>query len=129
MMRQPLFFLLIGGMQYLLDATLFGFLLSAGLGITISNVLSRGLAAAIGFLANRYLTFGKQSDTFVSFSGSLVRFVILWITMTAISTALMLAISRAWDADLTTQVISKLLVEAVLAVVSFLFSKYWVFRD
>jgi putative flippase GtrA len=129
MMRQPLLFLLVGGMQYLLDASIFGLLLSGGLGITASNVLSRGSAAAMGFLANRYLTFNKQSDSIASFSGSLFRFVIMWLTFTAISTALMLAISMAWETDLTSQVISKLLVEAALAVTSFLLSKYWVFRD
>lgn len=128
-MRQPLLFVLVGGLQYLLDATLFGVLLSVGLGIPAANVLSRATAAAGGFLANRYLTFGKRSDTVASFAGSLLRFITLWVVMTFISTSLILAVTHNWGAELGTQVAGKLVVEAVLAVISFLISKYWVFRN
>ncbi len=128
-MRQPLLFLLVGGMQYLLDASLFAILLGSGVAVVPANVLARGSAAALGFLANRYFTFSKKSDTFTSFSGSLLRFLAMWLTLTAISTGLMLAVSHTWAGDFNIQIIAKLLVEAALAIVSFLFSKYWVFRD
>lgn len=128
-MRQPILFVLVGGLQYLLDATLFGVLLSAGLAIPAANITSRASAAAIGFLANRYLTFNKRSDTVTSFAGSLLRFIALWLAMTIISTGLILAIANFWGAELSIQVAGKLIVEAVLAVISFLISKYWVFRN
>jgi putative flippase GtrA len=128
-MRQPLMFVLVGGLQYLLDAALFGVFLSAGLSIPTANVLSRASAATGGFLANRYLTFSKRADTVASFTGSLLRFITLWLTMTFISTGLMLAVSHLWGAELGIQMIGKLLVEAILAIISFVISKYWVYRN
>jgi putative flippase GtrA len=128
MLRQPLMFVLVGGAQYLLDATLYGLLLSAGLGIAPANVLARGSAAAGGFVANRYLTFGQRNDTRARFAGSLLRFIVLWLVLTAVSTGLMLAISACCGTELGVQVAGKLLVEAVLAVISFVASKFWVFR-
>jgi putative flippase GtrA len=116
-------------MQYLLDAALYGILLSVGMSIPLANVLSRGAAASGGFLANRYLTFSKRSDTLASFRASLMRFVILWILMTVISTGLMILLSRVWGSELDVLVVGKLIVEAVLAVISFLISKFWVYRD
>jgi putative flippase GtrA len=129
MLRQPLMFLLVGGLQYLLDAALFALLLSTGLAIPAANVIARASAATVGFLANRYLTFGKRADNTADFTSSLLRFIALWLVLTALSTGLMLLVSHFWGADIRTQVASKLMVEAVLAVLSFLFSKYWVFRQ
>jgi putative flippase GtrA len=128
-MRQPLLFLLVGGLQYVLDAVLFTVFLSLGLAIAPSNVLSRASAAACGFLANRYLTFGQRSDTFNRFSSSLVRFVVLWLCMTILSSVMLLLARQGWGNQLDIQVTAKLLVEALLAVLSYLASKYWVFRN
>lgn len=128
-MRQPLWFLLVGGLQYALDATLFVALLGLGLATVPANVASRASAAVLGFLANRYLTFGQRSDTFSRFGSSLVRFVLLWLGMTALSSTLLVLVKQGWGAQLETQVVAKLMVEALLAVSSFLLSKYWVFRD
>lgn len=128
-MRQPLLYVLVGGLQYVLDASLFGVLLGFGLAVPAANVLSRASAAVGGFLANRYLTFAKRSDTVAHFTGSLLRFVTLWLTMTFISTGLIMAVSHYWGAEWSIQVAGKLLIEAVLAVISFLISKYWVFRN
>lgn len=128
-MRQPLLFLLVGGLQYLLDAALFGILLSLGLSTLPANVMSRATAAAGGFLANRYITFSKRSDNFNSFSSSLSRFVGLWLLMTILSTTLIVLLKHWWGDAVEIQVAGKLAVEALLAVLSFLLSKYWVFRD
>ena len=128
-MRQPVLFVMVGGMQYLLDAALYGILLSVGLSIPLANVLSRGAAASGGFLANRYLTFSKRSDTLSSFRASLLRFAILWILMTVISTGVMILLSYVWGTELDVLVAGKLIVEAVLAIISFLISKFWVYRD
>ncbi len=128
-MRQPLLFLLVGGLQYVLDAALFTVLLSLGVTTVPANVLSRASAAAGGFLANRYLTFGQRSDTFNRFSSSLARFVVLWLCLTLLSTVLLVLVRQGWGNQLEFQVTAKLLVEALLAVISFLASKYWVFRN
>lgn len=128
-MRQPLLFLLVGGLQYLLDAALFGIFLSLGLATTPANVLSRGAAAVGGFFANRYITFSTRADNLNRFSSSLLRFAGLWLLMTLLSTSLILLLKQQWGTAVEIQVAGKLLVEAVLAIISFLLSKYWVFRD
>jgi putative flippase GtrA len=127
--RQPLLFVLVGGLQYLLDAALFGLLLSFGLSTASANVLSRGTAAAGGFLVNRYLTFSTRSDNLDRFSSSLLRFLGLWVVMTLLSTLLIMLLKHGWGDAVKLQLAGKLLVEALLAVISFLVSKYWVFRD
>jgi hypothetical protein len=49
--------------------------------------------------------------------------------MTLLSTLLIILLKSGWGDAVNLQVAGKLLVEAVLAVISFLVSKYWVFRD
>jgi putative flippase GtrA len=127
-MRQPLFFLIVGGIQYLLDAGLFALMISNGVATPPANVTSRASAAAIGFLLNRYLTFGQRDETLRRFGNSLIRFLILFAAMTLISTLAVLWLERVWGNDNTSRIIAKLLVEAVLAVASFLVSRFWVFR-
>lgn len=128
-MRQPLLYLLVGGLQYVLDAALFGIFLSLGLATVPANVLSRAMTAACGFVANRYVTFGKRTDNINSFSSSMLRFSGLWLVVTVLSTTLIMLLKQGWGEAVEIQVAGKLLVEAVLAVISFLVSKYWVFRD
>lgn len=128
-MRQPILFVLVGGFQYLLDAALFGIFITTGLGTLPSNITSRATAAATGFLLNRYLTFGKRDDTVQLFSASLIRFLIFFAVMTALSTGLILLLEQlAGDSD-TQRIIYKFSVEAVLAVISFFLSRNWVFRN
>lgn len=128
-MRQPLLYLLVGGLQYVLDAALFGIFLSQGLATVPANVVSRAMVAAGGFVANRYVTFGKRTDNINSFSSSMLRFSGLWLVVTVLSTTLIMLLKQGWGEAVEIQVAGKLLVEAVLAVISFLVSKYWVFRD
>lgn len=128
-MRQPVLFVLVGGFQYLLDAALFGILITSGLGTIPSNITSRATAAATGFLLNRYVTFSRRNDTVQLFSASLVRFVVFFAIMTIVSTGLIQLLGHlAGDSD-TQRIVYKLAVEAVLAVVSFFLSRNWVFRS
>ena len=127
-MRQPVLFVLVGGFQYLLDAALFAILITSGLGTIPANISARATAAASGFLLNRYLTFSRRNDTVQLFSASLVRFVVFFAVMTALSTGLIELLGRMAGDSETQRIIYKLGVEAVLAVVSFFFSRNWVFR-
>jgi putative flippase GtrA len=128
-MRQPVLFVIVGGFQYLLDAALFSVLITTGLGTLPANITSRATAAATGFLLNRYLTFSQRQDTVRRFSASLIRFVVFFAVMTALSTALILLLERlAGDSD-SQRIIYKFAVEAVLAVISFFLSRNWVFRN
>jgi len=49
--------------------------------------------------------------------------------MTVASTAAMLWAEVSWGDETSRRIIAKLLVEAVLAVISYLVSRYWVFRN
>ena len=127
-MRQPILFLLVGGLQYLLDTALFGLLLSVGLATMPANIISRASAAVIGFVLNRYLTFQQTNDTLQRAAGSLLRFIILFAVMTLLSTVSLMLL-KSWNGgEWGQQIIHKLSVEAILAILSFLASKYWVFR-
>lgn len=128
-MRQPVLFVLVGGFQYLLDAALFGILITSGLGTIPSNITSRATAAATGFLLNRYVTFSRRNDTVQLFSASLVRFVVFFVIMTIVSTGLIQLLGRLAGDSETQRIFYKLGVEAVLAVVSFFLSRNWVFRS
>jgi putative flippase GtrA len=128
-MRQPLLFLVVGGVQYLLDAGLYAALISGGGATLPANIGSRASAAGVGFLLNRYLTFGQRNETLGRFGRSLLRFLLLFAVMTVLSSLALLGLEAAWGAETTRRVAAKLLVEALLAVVSFLASRYWVYRD
>lgn len=123
-----MFFVLVGGFQYLLDAALFGVFITSGLGTIPANITSRTIAAVTGFLLNRYVTFSRREDTARMFSASLVRFVLFWAFMTVLSTGLIEMLGRMAGDSEVQQIVYKLGVEAVLAVISFLVSRNWVFR-
>jgi putative flippase GtrA len=127
-MRQPLFYLLVGGIQYVIDAGLYAVLISNGVPTLPANITSRASAAGIGFLLNRYVTFGQRNESLKRFSSSLFRFLVLFAIMTLISSLAVLWLQAVWGNDTTSRIIAKMGVEALLAVASFLVSRYWVFR-
>lgn len=128
-MRQPLFFLIVGGVQYLVDAGLYAVMISNGITTLPANITSRASAASMGFLLNRYWTFGQRNESLKRFVRSLLRFLILFAAMTLISTLAILWLETVLGNDNTSRIIAKLLVEALLAIASFLVSRFWVFRS
>jgi len=132
MMRQPLLFIIAGAFQYLFDTAVYGLLVAAGLPSTPANILSRSSAALLGFGFNRYITFARSEpaeESWSRFGGSLARFVVLWIALTAISSLLLLMAQVLFGGGLAEKVIHKLVIEGVLAVISFFISRHWVFRQ
>jgi putative flippase GtrA len=127
-MRQPLLFGFVGGLQYLIDGALYAALIAAGLATLPANLTSRASAAGLGFVLNRYFTFGQRDETLGRLWRSLLRFVLLWAGLTLLSTLAVLALEALWGADTGQRIMAKLLVEAVLAVASFLLSRFWVYR-
>ena len=128
-MRQPVLFVIAGGLQYLFDTLVYGLLIASGVPVALANVFSRGSAALLGFGFNRYITFAQAGESWSRFTGSLGRFAVLWLTMTIVSSLLLLAAQFLLGGGLAEKVIYKMAVEAVLAVVSFFVSKRWVFRQ
>jgi putative flippase GtrA len=128
LLRQPPLFLLAGLLQYILDSTAFSLLIYLGIPTTSANVLSRAAAAVFGFGFNRYVTFGQREETMRRLAGSLFRYIVLWLVLTSASTLLILALARSFGDEVGERIVYKLSVEAVLAVISFLASRYWVHR-
>lgn len=128
-MRQPLLFVMVGGLQYLLDATLFGLLMAAGVPTAPGNVAARVSAAVVGFVLNRYVTFDKRGGSWRVVGASLGRFVALFIGLTALSTLSLLALESVLGDSLGNKLGYKLSTEAVLAVISFFLSRHWVYRS
>ncbi len=122
--RQGKLFLAMGILQWLVDWLVTVLLSQAGLSLELANVLGRVTGAMLGFWLNGWFTFARPGA--VLGGSQLLRFLCLWLVLTAVSTAAMSAIGhhsglqRAW--------LAKPLVEAGLAVISFFLSRHWVYR-
>ncbi len=123
--RQGFAFLLVGGAQLLLDWLVFVLVSSLGVPAIVANVCGRSTGASLGFWLNGQVTF--RNDQQPALAGRpLRRFLIMWITLTAISSLAMGGFDH-W-AGLQYAWLAKPVVEAILAVVSFFVSRHWVYR-
>lgn len=115
-------FLAVGGVQFAFDAGLFILLTYWGMAPSWTNLLTRFSAAMLGFLLNGKLTFRQSRLT----REQLFRYVLLWISLTLLSTVAVVLIGHAggiraaWGA--------KIFVEILLAVLSYVLMRRWVFR-
>ena len=97
-----------------------------------SHPLSRAMAAVLGLLLNSTITFGQRGQSRRLPPPSMIaRYVVMWVSMTLLSTLL---ISMLHDlrppglAPASWIAVSKIGVEALLFLLSFLVSRYWVYR-
>jgi len=118
---QALLFLVAGGIQFGVDAGLFVLLTWLGMVPAWANIAARLSAACVGFFLNGRLTFGHRSLDRAQFA----RYIATWMLLTAASTATVASVATV--AGLEWAWLAKLLVEAVLAVASFLLMRNWVF--
>jgi putative flippase GtrA len=124
--RQLLGYGLVGGLQLLADWLCFVALTSVGAAVVPSNLAGRVLGASMGFWLNGRFTFAAKGAPPRLGGGPLRRFVVFWLAMTALSTLAvhqldaLQGLHGAW--------LGKPLVEAVLAVISFIAAKYWIYR-
>lgn len=123
-LRDGLHFLVIGAIQLAVDSAVYIALTKAGIVPLPANLCGRIAGAALGFWLNGRITFLHHTQPVLHVRAA--RYVLLWVTLTAISTlALMLIVhygglARSWWA--------KPLIEAVLGLTSFLVSRHWVYR-
>lgn len=123
--RQGVSFLLVGGCLVVADWAVFVLLSAAGVSPPVANVMGRLVGAMLGFWANGRITFGTPGQARLG-RHRLLRFAIVWSLLTALSTYLVtvvadyLGLQMAW--------LAKPLVEAGLAMVSFVLSRHWVYR-
>lgn len=125
--RQFSLFTLIGALQYVLDGLLLFLLMSMGMNIVNSNLISRGVVGIGGFFANRYITF---RGTRVHFWPSLFRFLLAWALMSILSTIGVLVAIKLFLQGAptpTSGLVIKMLVEIAVFLVAFLTQKFFIF--
>ena len=127
--RQVLLFVVVGGVQVAVDVLVFAAIFIVADAPVVGNVVSRATAAVIGFTLNRRYTF--DAWRIGEAGGQGLRYIALWLALTALSTLLVamanaalegVAHGREW------MLVLKLLIEATLALLSFLGMRYAVFR-
>lgn len=125
LLRQGLSYGVIGGSALLLDWGCFVALTAAGMATVPANLIGRVLGAGIGFWFNGTVTFKDAGGTRVGWP-QMRRFFLAWVTMTAMSTLAMYSIDKmlalhwAW--------VAKPFVDALLAAMGFLVSRYWIYK-
>jgi putative flippase GtrA len=116
---------LVGGVQLLADWLLFVVLTGLGLGVVPGNVLARMAGACLGFWLNGRYTFSRDGQPRLG-GRRLLRFVATWAALTLLSTLAVQQLDQAQG--LQAAWLGKPLVDAALAGVGFLVSKYWIYR-
>lgn len=124
LLRQSRSYLVIGGLQWLLDWAVMVALSHVGMPVRQANVAGRVCGALLGYWMNGKITFAGE-DTAVG-RVQLQRFALMWIGTTIVSTW---AIGQVDDVlGLRWAWLAKPLVELALAAVGFILSRHWVYR-
>ncbi len=122
--RQGGHYVVIGGVQWLLDWAVMVALSALGLPVEVANVSGRVCGAAVGFWLNGRITFaGEHTEVGPR---QLRRFVTLWLCTTTASTIAMHYIDAT--AGLASAWLAKPLVDLTLGLTGFLVSRHWVYR-
>ena len=122
--RDGVGFSLIGALQVALDSGIYILLTTLGLSTPPSNVCGRVAGALLGFWLNGRLTFAHHEQPHLPWR--LLRYVVLWLVLTTLSTATLSVI--AVQAGLHQTWWAKPLIELALGMTSFLVCRHWVYR-
>lgn len=122
--RQGRHYLMIGGVQWLLDWGVMVLLSYLGMPIEAANICGRVSGATLGFWLNGKFTFASD-DTRIG-GTQLRRFVLMWLCTTAVSTFAMGQIDAVFG--LQWAWLAKPAVELMLGVFGFLLSRHWVYK-
>lgn len=125
MTRQLLLFLLIGGLQVLVDWTVFVLTTHLGLSLVTGNLAGRVSGALLGFWLNGRYTFAHGGQPRLD-GVHVRRFIIAWLLMTTLSTLLLWAVEQRFD--LQAAWLAKPAVEALMALIGFVVWRQWVYR-
>lgn len=123
-LRQGRYFVAIGVLQWLLDWAVMVSLSHAGLGLPFANVAGRVSGALLGFWLNGSITFARDGSR--PNGRHFARYLILWLANAALSTLSLVAIGNVFG--LHGAWLAKPAVDGMLALSSFLASRYWVYR-
>ena len=122
--RQSRHYLVIGGIQWLVDWGVMVALSHFGMRIGPANVAGRISGALLGYWANGKLTFAGD-DTAIGRT-QLLRFLAMWLVTTAISTWAMAHIDEIFGRGWAW--LAKPGIEVVLGVLGFVLSRHWVYK-
>lgn len=125
LLRQGTSFVIVGLIQLMLDWAVFSALYALGVAVTPANIVGRISGAALGFWLNGVTTF-RGGDGARLGSQRLARFALVWLALTGVSSLAMRAVAdQLGDAA---PYLAKPLVEAVLALVSFVLARHYIYR-
>ncbi|WP_058833676.1 GtrA family protein [Luteimonas abyssi] len=122
--RQSRSYLIIGGVQWLLDWAVMVGLSHLGLPVRHANIVGRICGALLGFWMNGRFTFAGEGTAVGRVQ--LQRFLVMWVTTTLVSTWAIgqiddyLGLKWAW--------LAKPLVEIALGLIGFVISRQWIYR-
>lgn len=123
LLKQSMGYSLVGGAQFLLDWGVLVGLTALGMPASPANVVGRFAGAALGYWANGRVTF---PDSRSSSRRRVLRFALLWLLMTILSTFAIHTIAA--HGSLAKVWLLKPLVEGALAVLTFFACRHWVYR-
>jgi len=123
--RQGMSFVLIGCGLIVADWLAFVALTAVGVEPPLANVIGRIVGAILGFWANGRVTFGTVAGSGLR-RHHFVRYSLLWLALTVLSTYMVVIVSNYLGLHMAW--LAKPLVEAVLALLSFVASRHWVYR-
>ena len=122
--RQGSRYLVVGGLQWLLDWAVMVALSHLGMAVAAANVSGRVSGALLGYWLNGKVTFADGGV--VLGPTQFRRFAVMWLCTTAASTLAVAGIDGALG--LTYAWLAKPLVEILLGVVGFVASRHWVYK-
>ena len=122
--RQGGHYILIGLLQYVVDWGVMVGLSHLGVAVWQAVVAGRVVGAALGFWLNGRITFAGEQNAVGR--RQLGRFALLWLATTVVSSWAIDSIAEV--AGLKWAWLAKPAVELVLAGMSFLVSRHWVYR-
>ena len=122
--RQGRHYLLIGGVQWLLDWGVMVLLSHLGLAIEPANICGRISGAMLGFWLNGKLTFAAD-DTHVGRHAAM-RFLVMWIALTVLNTWIVAHLDDAFGLRMAQ--LLKPGADLLSGGIGFLLSRHWVYR-
>jgi putative flippase GtrA len=125
-LKQLFLYALIGGIQLLADWTCFVLLTWLAVDVVSANILGRISGAILGFWLNGRYTFAQRCDGSSLDAGHAVRFVAGWALTAILSTLLVWLLNDMGGISVAR--LGKPIVDALLALIGFVLSKYWIFR-
>ncbi|MFZ5661287.1 MAG: GtrA family protein [Pseudomonadota bacterium] len=125
LLRQGAGYGAVGALQLLLDWGLFVAFSAFGANTIVANMVGRVAGALVGFWLNGVVTFRSKSGSRLGWT-RLARFLLSWAAMSVLSTAAVALLDQR--AGLHWAWLAKPAVDAMLAFLGFVVSRYWIYR-